>query len=101
MEKLFTETFLYVCLTIAILLAICIALLKYSSNPEEVAWFPKHLLPKRKETRRYSDDVLIYDYNTKKSNIGYYDYEEEVWRTINYQNLPEDFKWRHLEIEMD
>ncbi len=101
MENLTPKNIVIACLIFLGLILICISLLKYSSSPEEVAWFPKHLLPKRKESRRYSDDVLIYDYNTKKSNIGYYDYEEEVWRTINYQNLPEDFKWRHLEIEMD
>lgn len=101
MENLQPQTLLQICLVIFALLLICVSLLKYSTNHEEVAWFPKHLLPKRKESRGYSDDVLIYDYKTKKSNIGYYDYQEEVWRTINYQNLPEDFKWRNLEIDID
>jgi len=101
MEKLLSHPFLCTCLIASALILICISLLRYSTNENEVAWFPKHLTPNRKELSRYSDDVLIYDYNTKKSNIGYYDYQDEVWRTINYQNLPEDFKWRHLEIEMD
>jgi hypothetical protein len=86
---------------VILLMIICISLLKYSSSKEKIIWFPKHLLPKRKEDANFSDDVLIYDYKTKKSNIGYYDYQEEVWRTINYQNLPEDFKWRNLEIDID
>ena len=101
MTTFISEYWLQIVTVFFILLFICIGLLRYSCDYEEVIWFPKHLLPNRIENQDYSEDVLIYDYDTKKSNIAYYNFKEEVWKTINYQDLPENFKWRSLEIEMN
>lgn len=83
-----------------ILLIICIALLRYSSSDCEV-WFSKYSLPKQTSGSDFSEDVLIQDYDSKKHIIGYYDFKEEIWRCINYQEIPNNFKWKYLNIDID
>ena len=81
---------------------ICFVLLKFSSEQEDSElWFPQHLLPERNSNSNYSNDVLIQCYDTRKHLIGYYDFGEEMWKCINYQDIPKNFKWKYLTIEID
>lgn len=86
---------------IFLFLFIIFALFSFSSEEESEMWFPKHLLPQRSENSDYSDDVLIQCYDTQKHIIGCYDFKEDVWRCINYQDIPQNFKWRYLKIEIE
>lgn len=101
MEQILDQKIIEYILVFLGLLLICVSLLKYSSGEEEEVWFPNHLLPKRNDSSNYSNDVLIQCYDTRKHLIGYYDFAEERWRCINYQDIPKNFKWRYLTIEME